>query len=74
LLVVDTGPGIKPAQRATIFEPMSRSGGSGAGGLHLGLNVVAGYVDLLHGEVRLEDTPGGGLTVVLRFPTTEVKS
>jgi signal transduction histidine kinase len=30
-------------------------------------------MDLLHGEVRLEDTPGGGLTVVLQFPTTEVK-
>jgi two-component system sensor histidine kinase KdpD len=68
LLVVDTGPGIKPAQRATIFEPVSRSGDQGASGLHLGLTVVAGFMDLLHGEVCLEDTPGGGLTVVLQFP------
>jgi signal transduction histidine kinase len=25
-------------------------------------------VTLLKGQIRLEDTPGGGLTVVLRFP------
>ncbi len=71
LLVVDTGPGIKPAQRATIFEPVSRSSDHGANDINLGLNVVAGFMDLLRGEVRLEDTPGGGLTVVLQFPRTE---
>jgi two-component system, OmpR family, sensor histidine kinase KdpD len=73
LLVVDTGPGIKPAVRAAIFEPPTRGDDQGASGIYLGLNVVAGFMDLLHGEVRLEDTPGGGLTVVLQFPTTEVK-
>jgi two-component system sensor histidine kinase KdpD len=71
LLVVDTGSGIKPAQRSTIFEPVARSGDHGANGIHLGLNVVAGFMDLLRGEIRLEDTPGGGLTVVLQFPLVE---
>jgi two-component system sensor histidine kinase KdpD len=74
LLVVDTGPGIKPAPRATIFEPSSRNGDQGANDVHLGLNVVAGFMDLLHGEVRLEDTPGGGLTVVLQFPLATAQS
>ncbi len=67
VLVVDTGPGIKPSERATIFEPVARSGDRG---MHLGLSVVSKYVALLDGEVRLEDTPGGGLTVVLQFPLT----
>ena len=74
LLVVDTGPGIKPAPRATIFEPSSPNGDQGANDVHLGLNVVAGFMDLLHGEVRLEDTPGGGLTVVLQFPLATAQS
>jgi two-component system, OmpR family, sensor histidine kinase KdpD len=72
VLVVDTGPGIKPSRRATIFEPVSRKGDREAHGIHLGLSVVSRFMDLLGGEVRLEDTPGGGLTVVLQFPTTEV--
>jgi two-component system sensor histidine kinase KdpD len=72
VLVVDTGPGIKPAERSTIFEPISRNGGHGAHGMHLGLSVVSRFMDLLGGEVRLEDTPGGGLTVVLQFPITEL--
>jgi two-component system sensor histidine kinase KdpD len=69
ILVVDTGPGIKPTQRATMFEPVARTG---AASMHLGLSVVSGFMDLLGGEVRLEDTPGGGLTVVLQFPVTEL--
>ena len=67
LLVIDTGPGIKPARRATIFEPVSRSGDHGAD-VNLGFTVMADFMDLLRGEVRLEDTPGGGLTAVLQFP------
>jgi two-component system sensor histidine kinase KdpD len=69
ILVVDTGPGIKPAERSTIFEPIPRNGDHG---MHLGLSVVSRFMDLLGGEVRLEDTPGGGLTVVLQFPITEL--
>jgi two-component system sensor histidine kinase KdpD len=72
VLVVDTGPGIKPADRATIFDPVSRNGDRGAHGIRLGLSVVSRFMDLVGGEVRLEDTPGGGLTVVLQFPITEL--
>ncbi len=67
ILVIDRGPGIKRAQRATIFEPIPRNG-RGPNGVHLGMNVVAGFMGLLGGEVRLEDTPGGGLTVELQLP------
>ncbi|MGA7834362.1 MAG: DUF4118 domain-containing protein [Acidimicrobiales bacterium] len=71
ILVVDRGPGIKPARRATIFESVARNGDHASRGVHLGMNVVAGFMGLLGGEVRLEDTPGGGLTVVLQFPLAE---
>jgi two-component system, OmpR family, sensor histidine kinase KdpD len=71
ILVVDTGPGIKPAERSTIFGPTSRTDERGAHAIHLGLNLVSRFMDLLGGEIRLEDTPGGGLTVVLQFPLTE---
>ncbi len=70
VLVVDTGPGIRPSERATIFEPVARSGDRG---MHLGLSVVSKYMALLDGEVRLEDTPGGGLTVVVQFPLTPAR-
>ena len=68
LLVIDRGLGIKPARRATMFDPISRAEASNA--IHLGLTVVRRYMELLGGEVRLEDTPGGGLTAVFEFPIT----
>ncbi len=39
--------------------------GSGVG---LGLAVARGFVEAMDGEVVVEDTPGGGLTMVLRLP------
>jgi len=67
LLVIDRGPGIAPAQRAAILEPFHRLGNEAAG-IGLGLTVVSGFVQLLGGELRFEDTPGGGLTVVIELP------
>jgi two-component system, OmpR family, sensor histidine kinase KdpD len=74
VLVVDTGPGIKPSERATIFEWSAHNGDRGARVMHLGLSVVSRFMDLLGGAVRLEDTPGGGLTVVLQFPLSDASS
>jgi two-component system sensor histidine kinase KdpD len=73
VLVVDTGPGIKPSERATIFEWSAHNGDRGER-MHLGLSVVSRFMDLLGGEVRLEDTPGGGLTVVLQFPLSDASA
>jgi two-component system, OmpR family, sensor histidine kinase KdpD len=67
LLVVDRGSGIPPALRTAILEPFHRLGNEQAG-IGLGLTVVSGFVQLLGGSLRFEDTPGGGLTVVIELP------
>jgi two-component system sensor histidine kinase KdpD len=41
-----------------------RPSGDGVG---LGLAVARGFVEAMGGEVEVEDTPGGGLTMVLVF-------
>jgi two-component system sensor histidine kinase KdpD len=66
ILVIDRGPGISRARRSTLFEPKQRL--DGESGATLGLSVASGFMDLLQGEIRVEDTPGGGLTAVLQFP------
>jgi two-component system sensor histidine kinase KdpD len=66
LLVIDRGPGIPEAQRRGILAPFERleDEEEGAG---LGLAVAARLVNLLGGQLRFEDTPGGGLTVAIEF-------
>ena len=71
LLVIDRGRGIAPKDRSAALRPFQRLGDSGGGtgiGVGLGLAVVHGLVELLGGEVRLDDTPGGGLTVTVGIP------
>ena len=66
LRVVDRGPGIPPDQRDRMFQPFQRLGDqSNDGGTGLGLAVAHGFVDAMGGEITVEDTPGGGLTVVV---------
>jgi two-component system, OmpR family, sensor histidine kinase KdpD len=70
--VVDRGPGVPSGERETIFRPFQRLGDSRQdGGVGLGLAVAKGFVDAMGGEVELEETPGGGLTVVLRLRAAE---
>ncbi|MFZ1062706.1 MAG: DUF4118 domain-containing protein [Acidimicrobiales bacterium] len=71
LLVIDRGPGIPEKKRAAImasFQDLNDER-SGAG---LGLSVASGFMTLLGGELRFDDTPGGGLTVALELTGTEV--
>jgi two-component system sensor histidine kinase KdpD len=66
--VTDRGPGVPPGERARLFVPFQRLGDSAQGeGVGLGLAVAKGFVEAMGGEVEVEDTPGGGLTVVLRL-------
>jgi two-component system sensor histidine kinase KdpD len=71
LRVVDRGPGIPLVKRATVFQPFQRLGDGPSAqqhGVGLGLAVARGFVETMGGELRLEDTPGGGLTTVFTFP------
>jgi two-component system sensor histidine kinase KdpD len=66
LRVIDRGPGIPPAERELAFRPFQRLGDNPSGlGVGLGLAVARGFVDAMGGELTLDDTPGGGLTVVI---------
>jgi two-component system sensor histidine kinase KdpD len=69
LHVVDRGTGIAPADRQRVFEPFQRSGDArSATGVGLGLAVARGFVEAMHGELQLDDTPGGGLTAIITLP------
>jgi two-component system sensor histidine kinase KdpD len=70
LRVVDRGPGIPVAERARVFEPFQRLGDRHAGesdGVGLGLAVARGFVEAMGGDLAIEETPGGGLTMVMGF-------
>jgi len=69
LRIVDHGAGIPASERANAFLPFQRRGDVGArSGLGLGLAVAKGFVEAMKGKLELDDTPGGGLTVVVRLP------
>lgn len=66
LRVVDRGPGVPDAAKDRIFEPFQRYGDAPRGaGVGLGLAVARGFVESMGGTLEAEDTPGGGLTMVL---------
>jgi two-component system sensor histidine kinase KdpD len=64
--VVDRGPGVDPHDRDQLFEPFQRTTDHGTG-VGLGLAIARGFLDAMGAEIVLEDTPGGGLTVVVRL-------
>ncbi|MEV7872012.1 sensor histidine kinase KdpD [Streptomyces sp. NPDC088124] len=64
--VVDRGPGVPEDAKERIFEPFQRHGDAPRGaGVGLGLAVARGFVEAMGGTLTAEDTPGGGLTMVL---------
>jgi two-component system sensor histidine kinase KdpD len=69
--VVDRGPGIPLAERDRVFLPFQRLGDRSSGaGVGLGLAVARGFTVAMGGELTVEDTPGGGTTMVVVLPTS----
>jgi two-component system sensor histidine kinase KdpD len=68
LRVVDHGPGIPLDARQRVFEPFQRLGDGSKDGVGLGLAVARGFVTAMGGQLVVEDTPGGGTTMVVSFP------
>ncbi|MFD3805487.1 ATP-binding protein [Streptomyces sp. NPDC058619] len=67
--VVDRGPGVPDEAKHRIFEPFQRHGDApGGAGVGLGLAVARGFLEAMDGTLTAEDTPGGGLTMVLTLP------
>jgi two-component system, OmpR family, sensor histidine kinase KdpD len=72
LRIVDRGPGVPDDAKARMFEAFQRLGDSPAGdGVGLGLAVARGFVESVGGTLTAEDTPGGGLTMVVALPIAE---
>jgi two-component system sensor histidine kinase KdpD len=66
LRVVDHGTGIPEADRKRAFLPFQRLGRTDdRTGVGLGLAVSRGLAEAMDGTVELEETPGGGLTMVV---------
>lgn len=72
VVVEDDGPGIPPEMRDKIFERFTRLDPSRtlSGGAGLGLSLVKAFVQLLHGQVRVEQSSLGGAAFILTLPAT----
>jgi two-component system sensor histidine kinase KdpD len=69
--VVDRGSGVPDNAKEEIFAPFRRFGDTSRGeGVGLGLAVARGLTDAMDGTLSAEDTPGGGLTIVIDLPLT----
>jgi two-component system sensor histidine kinase KdpD len=73
--VADTGPGVPDDRKEEIFHPFQRVGDSdNTTGIGLGLALTKGFVEGMDGTLTAEDTPGGGLTMVLSLRAEPVSS
>jgi len=68
LRLIDTGPGVTPERVDRMFRAFQRLDDRSHEGVGLGLAVARGFVEAMGGELDAEETPGGGLTMVIRMP------
>ena len=69
LRVVDRGPGIPEEDRDRMFAPFQRLGDTdNTTGVGLGLALSRGLTEAMGGTLIPEDTPGGGLTMMISLP------
>jgi two-component system sensor histidine kinase KdpD len=69
LRIADGGPGIPRAQRSRVFQPFQRLDDSPeSAGVGLGLAVARDFVRAMDGRLEVDETPGGGTTMVVTLP------
>ncbi len=76
LTVADTGPGIPPAERTTVFEKFVRGSDvkrRSIPGLGLGLFITRAIVRSHGGEITVDERPGGGTRFVVRLPLAQAE-
>jgi two-component system sensor histidine kinase KdpD len=70
--VIDQGPGIPPEAQDAVFAPFQRLGDTdNRTGVGLGLALSRGLTEAMGGTLTPEDTPGGGLTMVVSLRVVE---
>ena len=70
--IVDRGVGVPRERQGTMFQPFQRLGDTdNSTGLGLGLALSRGFTEGMGGTLSPEDTPGGGLTMVVALPLAE---
>jgi two-component system, OmpR family, sensor histidine kinase KdpD len=68
--IVDHGNGVPPTAREQLFYPFYQLGERHPRlGTGLGLAISKGFLTLMHGQIRIEETPGGGATFAFSLPT-----
>ncbi|GAA3001012.1 two-component system, OmpR family, sensor histidine kinase KdpD [Actinokineospora diospyrosa] len=73
LRIVDHGRGLPKNAASTVFAPFQRlSDRDNAPGIGLGLSVAKGFTEAMGGTITAEDTPGGGLTIVISLPVASL--
>ncbi|MGH3825072.1 MAG: DUF4118 domain-containing protein [Pseudonocardiaceae bacterium] len=80
LRICDHGPGLPQGAADTVFAPFQRLDSTERGdrqsdnGVGLGLSVAKGFMEAMDGTLSAEDTPGGGLTVVISLAAAQLTS
>lgn len=70
--IIDHGSGIAPSMRDEVFKPFQRLDDTdNTTGVGLGLALSRGFVEGMNGTLTIEDTPGGGTTMVVALPAAQ---
>ncbi len=70
--VVDSGPGIAPAERERVFDPFYRGNDAAPGGTGLGLAIVRAIANAHHAEIQVgSGDHGKGTAIRVTFPVLD---